>query len=639
VPWPLSRRSFLAAAGIGLGAAAAGPVAAGDALQVPLPARRPETTGYAPDGAAGAAAAFPLGAVRLLDGAFRQNQRRNTSYLLFVSADRLLRAFRLNYGLTSSALPCGGWEAPHSLIRGHNTGHLMSALALTYANTGDAAAREKGRYVVGELAALQARAAAAGFSPGYLSAFPETFFDTLEAGKPVWSPYYMIHKYLAGLIDQYQLAGDELALEVAVSLADWVDWRTGRLTYAHMQRVLEVEYGGLPEALANLYTITGEERFLVTAQRFYHARVLDPMGRGQDNLDGLQSNTTVPKVIACLRLWEETGSDLYHDVAVNFWEFVARHHTYALGGASDHEHFHAPDVIAGQLSNYTCEGCVSYNMLKLTRLLHFHQQDRTELMDYYERALFNQMLGTQDPDSPHGFNIYYTGLSAGAFKQQPLNYFPHADPDVYATNYDDFTCDNATGMETQAKFADSIYSRDDRGVFVNLFIPSEVTWAARGVALRQTTRFPDEPRTQIRIVSGPAVLAIRVRIPSWAAAAPSARLNGRPIHVTARSGGWLAVERLWQRGDVLEVTLPMAVTLEPAPDDPTVGAALYGPILLAGGYGGNASTAMPRLSTGSLRTAAADPVTFTATADGKDVTLHPIARTQHQHYAAYWKTA
>jgi uncharacterized protein len=635
---PPSRRTFLTAAVAGLGAAAVGTAAHGDALQVPPPARLPRVTGYAPDGTAGLTRAFPLSQVKLLTGAFEQNQRRNTSYLLFLDADRLLRSFRLNYGLKPAAEPCGGWEAPDSEVRGHNTGHLLSALALTWANTGNPDARDKGRYIVRELAALQGRAAAAGFSPGYLSAFPEDYFDRLEAGQSVWSPYYMIHKYLAGFIDQYQLAGDETALEAAIRLADWVGWRTGRLSYDHMQRVLDVEYGGLPEALANLYTITGNEQYLVTAQRFYHARVLDPMVRGQDRLAGLQANVTTPKVTSFLRLWEETGNDRYHALAMNFWETVVRHHSYVVGGVSDHEHFGPPDVIAAALSNYTCENCVTYNLLKLTRLLHFHQQDRTDLLDYYERALFNQMLGEQDPDSPHGFNIYYTGLSPGAFKQQPLNYFPHGDPDVYATNYDTFTCDTATGMETQAKFTDTIYSRDDRGIYVNLFVPSEVTWADRSITLRQTTSFPDQPQTRIEVISGLALMRLRVRVPAWVAGPPQARLNGRPLHVTARSGGWLAVDRIWQRGDVLDVTLPMRLELEPTPDQPAVQAATYGPIALAGAYGADTGPAMPHLTPGSLRRDTDPELTCTARAGGREVTLRPIARTQHEHYTVYWRT-
>ena len=637
MPGQLSRRTFLTAAAAGLGAATVGTAAHGDALQVPPPAKIPAMTGYAPDGTAGLTRAFPISQVTLLAGAFRQNQRRNTNYLLFLHADRLLRPFRINYGLEPAAKPCGGWEAPRSQVRGHSTGHLMSALALTWANTGDREARDQGRYIVRELAALQGRAAAAGFSPGYLSAFPEEYFDRLEAGKPVWSPYYMIHKYLAGFIDQYQLAGDEIALEAAINLAGWVGWRTGRLSYDQMQRVLEVEYGGLPESLANLYTITGDDQYLVTAQRFYHARVLDPMARGQDQLAGLQSNETTPKVTSFLRLWEETGNDRYHAIATNFWEMVVRHHSYVIGGVSDHEHFRPPGVIAAALSNYTCENCVSYNLLKLTRLLHFHQQDRADLLDYYERALFNQMLGEQDPDSPHGYNVYYTGLCPSAFKQQPLNYFPHGDPDIYATDYGTFTCDTGTGMETQAKFADTIYSRDDRGIYVNLFVPSEVTCTDRSITLRQTTGFPDQPRTRIEVTGGVAAMTLRVRIPAWTAAPPQAQLNGRALHVSARAGGWLAVDRIWLPGDVLEVTLPMRLELEPTPDQPAVQAATYGPIALAGGYGTDPATAMPRLTAGSLTRETTAETSFAARADGRDVRLRPIARTQHEHYTAYWR--
>ena len=416
----------------------------------------------------------------------------------------------------------------------------MSGLALTYASTGNQAAADKGAYLVNQLARYQARDRSAGFHDGYLSAFPETFFDRLEAGLPVWSPYYMIHKIMAGLIDQHELTGNGQALEVAARLGDWVGWRTGRLSYAHMQRILETEHGGLAESLANLYRLTWDESYLRTAERFYHARVFDPLARGQDDLDGLHANTNIPKMIACIRIWEETGDLRYHDIGANFWRIVTGHHAYVIGGTSNYEHWHAPDVIAGQLSNRTCENCCSYNMLKLTRLLHFHQPHRVDLLDYYERTLFNQMLGEQDPQSAHGFNIYYTGLSPAAFKRQPP--FMGTNPDVYSTNYRNFSCDDATGMETQAKFADTIYSRDSRGLFVNLFIPSEVCWDAAGVTIRQATGFPDEAGTHLTVLSGSARMTLRIRLPGWLAGRP-ARLGerqaaGRPAHA-----GYLAGHR------------------------------------------------------------------------------------------------
>jgi uncharacterized protein len=597
----------------------------------------PQPGGYAADGTAGRIAALPLRDVELLGSSFRENQGRNTAYLLFLDPERMLRSFKLNYGLPSAAQPCGGWEQPASQVRGHTTGHLLSALALTYANTGNEAALARGRYLVSELAALQARARQAGFHPGYLSAFPEVFFDWLEEGRIVWSPYYMIHKYLAGLIDQYQLAGDGQALEVAVKLGDWVDWRTARLPYAQMQMVLQTEFGGLPEALANLYTITGAERYLATAQRFYHAQVLDPLADGMDVLPGLQANVTTPKIIACVRMWEETGSGRYRDIAQNFWDIVTGHHVYVIGGAGNYEHFQQPDVVAAQLSNFTCENCVSYNLLKLTRLLHFHQPSRTDLIDYYERMLFNQMLGEQDPTSPHGFNCYYTGLSAGAFKRQPLNYFPGGNPDVYATDYGTFACDNATGLETQAKFADTIYARDADGIYVNLFIPSQVR--SHGLVLRQATGFPDDPVIRLSVVAGAAALTLRVRVPAWVAGPPVMILNGTalPDLPAERAGGWIALRRLWRPGDLLEVTLPMQLAFEPTPDHPAVQAVTYGPVVLSGVYPADPGPLTPTLEAASVQRTAAQPMTFGAISGAKPVRLIPVSRAAHEYYTVYFQ--
>ena len=640
-PNGMTRRQALTALGVAAGALIAEQALVADgtppsASPQPQPSIAPQPSGYAPDGTSGRSAALPLKTVQLLDSPFRQNQARNTTYLLFLDPERMLRSFRLNYGLPSAAEPLGGWETPASQIRGHMTGHLLSGLALTYANTNDPAARTRSRYLVSQLAALQARAATAGFHPGYLSAFPEAYFDLLEQGKPVWSPYYMIHKYLAGLIDQYQLTGDDQALDVAVKLADWVGWRTGRLAYDEMQMVLQTEFGGLPESLANLYTITGQERYLATAQRFYHAAVLDPLADGLDTLPGLQANVTMPKIIACVRMWEETGSGKYHDIAQNFWDIVTGHHVYVIGGAGNYEHFQQPDTVAAELSNFTCENCVSYNMLKLTRLLYFHQPQRADMLDYYERTLFNQMLGEQDPASPHGFNCYYTGLSSGAFKRQPLNYFPQGNPGIYATDWDTFTCDTATGLETQAKFADTIYSRDADGLYVNLFIPSQVR--SQGLVLQQATGFPDDPVIRLSVISGAATLTLRVRVPKWVAGPPTARLNGKLLRDLPEAGpSWIALRRPWQAGDLLEVTLPMELAVEPTPDHPAVQALIYGPVVLSGIHASDPGSLTPQLEMASIHQTAAQPMTFEAVADHKPITMIPIARAAHQYYTTYWQ--
>ena len=646
----LSRRRALTVFGIGAGALIAEQALVADGIppaagpRVQARSAPPEPRGYAPNGTAGRATALPLGAVQLLDSPFRLNQARNTTYLLFLDPERMLRSFRLNYGEPSAAEPLGGWEKPDSQIRGHMTGHLLSALALTYANTGDGDAKSRGQYLVSQLAAFQAKDASRGFHAGYLSAFPEGYFDILERGRTIWAPYYMIHKYLAGMIDQYQLAGDDQALDVAKKLADWVDWRTNRLSYGQMQMILQTEFGGLPEALANLYTITGQERYLAAAQRFYHAIVLDPLAEGMDNLPGLQANVTTPKIIACLRMWEETGSSRYRDIARNFWDIVTGHHVYVIGGVGNYEHFQQPDTVAAQLSNFTCENCVSYNMLKLTRLLHFHSPGRTDLLDYYERTLLNQMLGEQDPGSPHGFNCYYTGLSAAAFKRQPLNYFPQGNPDVYATDWDTFTCDTATGLETQAKFADTIYSRDAHGLYVNLYIPSQVRLG--GLVLRQDTGFPDDPAIRLSVVSGAATLTLRVRVPKWVAAPAVVSLNGAPLTALPGAlvqgegevgGSWVAMRRHWRPGDVLQVVLPMQLAVEPTPDHPAVQALTYGPVVLSGVHGSNPGMLTPQLEMASIQRTAAQPMAFGGIVDHKPATLLPIGRVAHEYYTTYFQ--
>ena len=661
---PLRRREVLTA--LGAAAILAGDSAclgvAGTRSASPRPRARgayaPGAT-YAPDGAAGKTAAVPRADVRLLGGSFQANQQRNLAYLLFLDPDRMLRSFRVNYGLPARTSPVGGWESPASKIRGHVTGHLLSALAWAYAGTGmDAgdpsrrALQAKGDYLVAQLASLQARAPKAGYGNGYLSAFPEQYFTWLEDGQAskVWSPYYMIHKYLAGLIDQYLLAGNTLALDVACRLANWVDHRTRNLSYQHMQAVLAVEFGGLPEALANLYAITGDRKTLKTAERFYHARFLDPLAANIDHLNGAQCNVSTPKVIASLRLAEETGNEKYWNAAVNFWRMSTAHHSYAIGGQGNHETWGPPDVVAGALSNYTCEGCVSYNMLKLTRLLHFHDPGNAAYMDYYERTLVNHLLGTQDPGSPHGFVAYYTGLSPGAHKQVPANYFPGASESVFATDYDTFTCDPATGLETPTRFTDTVYSRDPDGALrVNLFIPSRVN--AGRLTLRQAASLPGVPATTLTVEAGTGSLTLRVRVPGWATSA-AATLNGRPqplpsgpsrADASAQATRLAAVEvtRVWRPGDELRVSFGTGLALWRAPDNPRVAALAYGPVVLAALTGD--AVRMPALDVSSVRQVSASPVAFEAlgspgpSGGARLMSLSPVSDIAHQRYTTYWQ--
>ncbi|MBM3888289.1 MAG: hypothetical protein FJ388_04090 [Verrucomicrobia bacterium] len=522
---------------------------------------------------------FDLEDVRLLDGPFRDAMLRDKKYLLDLDADRLLHTFRLNAGLPSSAQEYGGWEAAKCELRGHFVGHYLSACALMFASTGDERLKERAALMVRELAKCQA---ALGPS-GYLSAFPESFIDRVETTGKVWAPYYTLHKILAGLLDIRSHCGNAQALDVTRRFGDWVAARNERLSDEQMEKMLGVEHGGINEAMANLYALTGDERHLRAARRFYHKRVLDPLAARQDKLAGLHANTQFPKVIGLARLYELTGEECYRTLAEFFWDRVVNHHSYVIGGNSDHEHFGPPDQLAQRVSPWTAETCNTHNMLKLTRHV-FAWNPTAAQADYYERALYNQILATQDPRT--GMMGYHVPLYGAWFMP-------------YNTPHDSFWCCTGTGVESHAKYGDSIYWHDNDSLHVNLFIASELTWKQKGLVVRQETKFPEQETTRLTLrCDKPVTLGLRIRRPAWVGEM-NISVNGQVARLSKVESGaakpsastlesratYVELRREWKSGDCVEVRLPMSLRLEPMPDDPNRAAICYGPCVLAGALG------------------------------------------------------
>ena len=590
---------------------------------------------------------FPLEDVRLLDGPFRDAMRRDEQYLLALDPDRLLHNFRVNVGLPSTATPLGGWEAPDVELRGHTVGHYLSALALMYAATGDARFKARGDLMVAELAKVQQASPSKGYHAGYLSAFPEEFFDRVETRRRVWAPYYTIHKIMAGLLDMYQLAGNRQALDVLEKQAAWVEFRMDRLTHARQQAMLMTEHGGMTEVLANLYAVTGDPDDLRLAKAFDHEFILDPLARHEDALDGLHANTQIPKIIGAAREYEMTGETRYRDIATFFWDRVARHRSFANGGDSDDESFFPVDRFSEHLGASTSETCNTYNMLKLTRHL-FSWAPSARLMDFYERGLFNHILAQQDPAT--GGMFYYCPLMPGAFR-------------TYSTPDASFWCCVGTGMENHAKYPDSIYFHAGDTLYVNLFIASELNWRDKGIAVRQETRFPYEDSSRLVFAAArPVRLAVKVRFPSWAVSGLSLAVNGVAQPVSAAPGSYVTIDREWKTGDTLSITLPMTLRAEAMPDNPKVVAFLYGPILLAGDLGREGLTTAVRIGPsappvrrmdmpavpgilGDARAALASiapvpgaPLTFRLPVAGTTapVTLAPFYLASDIRYTAYW---
>ena len=356
------------------------------------------------------AAAFNYSDVRLLDGPFKRAMEVDQRWLKTADVNRFLHNFRVMAGIRTTAQAFGGWETLDCELRGHSLGHFLSALALMYASTGDEQYRVKGVELVEGLAECQQ---ALGTS-GYLSAFPEHFIDrAIQGGDVVWAPWYTLHKMFAGLLDQYTLCQNQQAYEVLMKMCNWAYNKLKPLAEEDLQRMLLAEFGGMPEALYNIYAVSGDVRHKELAEMFYHYRILDTLAAKKDSLAGLHANTQIPKVIAEARGYELTGNRKAADIAAFFWNSVVNDHSYVTGGNSDKEVFSKPRELSCNLSDNTTETCNTYNMLKLTRHL-FTWEALPHYADYYERALYNHILSSQD--SVSGGVTYYHTLHPGSAK-------------------------------------------------------------------------------------------------------------------------------------------------------------------------------------------------------------------------------
>lgn len=513
---------------------------------------------------------FPLISVKLLPSPFKRAMDLCAQYLLSLEPDKLLAGFREEAGLQPKAEKYGGWES--SQVAGHTLGHYLSACSMMFANTQDEHFRQRVNYIVDEIEECQNAQ-----GDGYVSAIPKgkEMFQELAKGNlepylHFWAPWYVIHKLFAGLLDAHRYCGNEKALAIARKLADWVEKTMQNLDEEQVQTMLSNEHGGMVETLAELYARTNEERYLKLAKLFYHKAVMDPLLNGIDCLSGLHGNTQIPKVIGMARLYELTGDRRYRIIAEFFWDRVVYHHAYVIGGFTSGEVFGTPDRLSDRLTDTTAETCKTYNQLKLTKHL-FSWNPSTQKADYYERALYNHILASQNPET--GMVIYYLPLRPGAFK-------------VYSTPFDSFWCCVGTGMENHARYGEFIYFHNDDELYLNLFIPSELQWKEKGLKLRLQTKFPEEEKVKLVFTCNkPVRLTFYIRCPSWLAGPPKLKINGNYSEVSAMPGSYLAIRRDWKSGDVVEIQLPMKLYTESLPDNPKRKAILYGPIVLAGDLG------------------------------------------------------
>jgi len=595
--------------------------------------------------------AFSLTDVRLLDGPFKKAMDLDGRYLLDLEPDRLLSRFREYAGLKPKGKIYGGWESRG--VSGHILGHYLSACAMMYAASGDQRFLDRVNYIVDELALCQQA-----HGNGYVGGIPEAkrIFAEVAAGdiKPAnfglnggWVPWYTLHKLHAGLLDAHRYCDNDKAKTIVSELADWARGVTGKLSDEQFQTMLRCEHGGMNEALADLYAVTGNREYLDLAGRFNDRQVIDPLVRREDRLEGLHANTQVPKIIGAARQYELTANEDLRTVAAFFWEVVTQDRSFVNGGNSEGEHFRRKGELWKHLTPTTAETCNTYNMLKLTRHLFSWTADG-QYADYYERALYNHILASQDPKK--GMTIYFCSLKPGHFH-------------TYGTPYDSFWCCTGSGLENHVKYGDSIYFHHDASLYVNLFIASELAWKAKGLKVRQETRFPEEPKTRLVLsCEKPVPLAMKIRHPYWATSALTVTVNGEKVDADSQSGGYLTIDRQWTDGDVVDVTLPMSLRVEPMANNPKKVAIMYGPLVLAGQLGREGFTdEMPYSGNQKAYANLPTPDVPVLIADGKpvdqwvervgdkslqfktvgvgrpeDVSLIPFHEAHHQRYTVYW---
>ena len=508
---------------------------------------------------------------QILGGDWKQLEQRDMQFVRSLDADRLLYFFRERVGTPqpNGCKPYGGWESTD--LKGHTLGHYLTTLSLYYLQSGDQEAKTRIDHVVNTLRETQTKSGS-----GYISAFSEELLNRVEKDGSGWAPYYTLHKILQGLVDAYRYAGNKTALTAASEMGNYIYGRTTKLTDKDLWvRNLDIqEVGGIAEALLNLYQITGREEHLKAGQFFQQMDKLLPSAEGQDILDDKRTqnfyhaNTTIPQFIAAEREYELTGDRTMLQSAVNFWKNVTQHRAYCNGSTGYHEHWNLrPDLLGQELDGQAGETCCTNNLIKLSNdLFRFFRQP--QYAEYVERATLNHIMGSMNPENAN-FMYFHTQLP-GSFK-------------TYGRNTDVFWCCTGTGMENHVRYGQSVFFSDADTLYVCQFFPARLNWTDKNMTMEQTTGFPSEESAQIRITKGGSRAVLKIRIPSWCEGFEVTSTN-KGIRCEQKDG-FCVLSGRWKQGDVINISLPMRLRLEPLADQPHTVALCYGPFVLAADLG------------------------------------------------------
>jgi DUF1680 family protein len=570
-------------------------------------------------------AAFPMKSVRLTNHSMlKEAQDRRLEFLLSVDDNQMLYNFRMASGLsTKGAQEMIGWDSPDSLLKGHTTGHYLSALALCYGATGNKEIYQKLNYMIQELSYVQkAFEKNPAIHSGFLSAYTEEQFDLLEEYTPypaIWAPYYTLHKLFAGLLDSYRIGGITEGLAIADKLGDWTYHRLNRLPHQQLKKMWSMyiagEFGGMNESLAQLYEYTGKKEHLKTAKLFDNDRLFFPMEQKIDALGSLHANQHIPQIIGALKIYDQTKEDAYFQIADFFWKSVTSAHIYSIGGTGDGEMFQQPHLIGSKIDEHTAETCASYNLLKLTKEL-YEYEPTVEKMDYYERTMINHILSSTDHEC-NGGSTYFMPTSPGSKKGFDV----------------ENSCCHGTGLENHFKYGESIFFSNEENLVVNLFVSSRLSDERTGltVDMDYDENEPEKVSFQLTFIDR----AFNVRIPYWSKKIIAVWVNETIISYTEKDG-YLVIEGL-NNGDRVSIEFDIHFRLEETPDRKELFSLAYGPYILAVLSDKESFIEFDQSQLETTALQAIKKETGTLNFSLNDLFFTPLAKVNEEHYHLYLK--
>ena len=577
---------------------------------------------------------FAQSEVSLGSSWIKQRELLNTKYIYSLDPDRLLHNFKVNAGLSSLALPLEGWESPKIGLRGHFVGHYLSACSNIINATGDSLLNNRLKYIIDELANCQEK-----MGGKYLSGFPESDFDTLENKfGGVWAPYYTMHKILQGLLDVYTVTGNQKAYHILLNLVEYISQRMNQLSEDKIDKIFLTteanptnEAGGMNEVLHDLFSVSKNPEHLRLAKIFDRKWLYKPLSQGKDILSGLHSNTHVALINGYAKRFDNTNELEFKMAAIHFWDMLLRHHAYVNGSSSGPrpiattptsriaEHWGNANQLSATLTGFTGESCVTFNTQKLTAKL-FEWSGNPKYADAYMNSFYNAFMPIQN--DLNGRVVYHLPLGSPRRKE--------------FLNENDFKCCNGSSIEAFSKLNTNIFFHNQRDIWVNLFIPSKLSWNGKGISIEQSGDFADTPNICIKVtVKNNVRFELNMLAPSWISADSKVYVNGKQIKLQIKPVSFIKIDRIWKRNDIVELKFKYHYYIKTMPDNPNVIALFYGPFLLAFETGkeiilkGNTNNIVKNISKNN------NEDSFILHNNGINYELKPLYKIRNQNYGVY----